>query len=251
MTHSFSRDRDNIKGVCIAHIKSTAFHKLIINREFDTSYTSDTSRHSTLRPTWWWIQYFAYYHCHTMYGHYVYVGSYSGSNTDALPVNLHRLHQQEISVNPFLECIGCDQRWTVVAFILTSFYWGIEIRTECKHGYSDECLWICEHASRWIVLILDNISNICLLILPAHLCDLDKTLLHLPLAGTPLTPFLIIVGYFITVKQIGPALMKNRHAMNPRLMIMCYNIGQVIANAALFYLVRVIYFRFSNRTSAQ
>lgn len=69
---------------------------------------------------------------------------------------------------------------------------------------------------------------------------LDQTLSDMPLVGSPLPTVLIIGLYLIVVKIIGPAIMANRMAINPKFLIMYYNALQVLGNGTICYYVSEI-----------
>lgn len=66
-------------------------------------------------------------------------------------------------------------------------------------------------------------------------------LLDMPLMSSPLPTIVILALYIISVKILGPPLMENRKAINPKQWIRVYNIAQIIINVLLFCFVSVVY----------
>ncbi|XP_034245612.1 elongation of very long chain fatty acids protein AAEL008004-like [Thrips palmi] len=58
-----------------------------------------------------------------------------------------------------------------------------------------------------------------------------------PMMGSPAWPLTVAAAYLYFVLSYGPRLMKTREPFSFKAFIYCYNVYQVIANAAMFYTV--------------
>lgn len=65
----------------------------------------------------------------------------------------------------------------------------------------------------------------------------DTRIQHIPLAGTPLAPTIVLLGYLVLVFVILPRFMRNRPAYGMRGTILWYNALQVLFNAYAVYWV--------------
>lgn len=56
----------------------------------------------------------------------------------------------------------------------------------------------------------------------------------MPLIGSPWPTMAILAAYWISIRYIGPAIMKNREPIDVKKWILYYNIYQIVANVILF-----------------
>lgn len=61
----------------------------------------------------------------------------------------------------------------------------------------------------------------------------DPRLVDWPLAGTPVTPIIILISYLYFIYRRGPQFMEHRKPYKLRAVMLIYNGLQVIANALI------------------
>ncbi|XP_063911297.1 very long chain fatty acid elongase 7-like isoform X2 [Zophobas morio] len=62
----------------------------------------------------------------------------------------------------------------------------------------------------------------------------DPRVAHLPLMGSPIPLLIILVAYVFFVFEIGPHIMQHREPFNIKIVIMVYNVLQIILNGIGF-----------------